>query len=149
MEPAPDEIRAWTSIADVVQWAGLPGTVGDLASPLGALMQMLGTDGAEHWRVLAFMPKAVFEEAVGRWEAAGVAPSPTQVSQAGLIGYGTRVAAGIRDPPPSGPVPTPPPTGLTLDRKARTFRLAEVVDQAMDGDGEIMTQDDLAAAFKE
>eukprot|EP00971_Amphidinium_carterae_P116741 2312242-Amphidinium_carterae.1 len=52
-----------------------------------SLIRILGTDGTDNWRVIAFMPSAQYDAVVTQWQIAGVAPSFIQISQAGIIGH--------------------------------------------------------------
>eukprot|EP00971_Amphidinium_carterae_P325875 6456403-Amphidinium_carterae.1 len=146
MEPTPEEVSSWTSLLDVCRWAGLGGDPADAGTALGSFLKVLGSNGSDHWRVLAFMPKERFQQLLSQWDAAGAAPSPIQLTQAGLVGFGARVAGGTEKSQVQ--IATPPTTVTVSTKKARSFKLGDVVDQTLDGDGEYLDHDELAKAFR-
>eukprot|EP00971_Amphidinium_carterae_P334490 6469807-Amphidinium_carterae.1 len=148
MDPTPEEVSSWKSILDVCSWAGLGGNPADAATPLGSFLKVLGSDGNDHWRVVAFMPKERFQQLMTQWDAAGAAPTPIQLTQAGLVGYGARVAGGTEKPQAISNAAPSVVVQAGHTKKARSFKLGDVVNQTLDGDGEPLDHDDVAKAFK-
>eukprot|EP00971_Amphidinium_carterae_P298641 5933074-Amphidinium_carterae.1 len=61
MDPTPAELARWAAVGDVLAWAGIVGTAGDVSTPLGSLLNGLGFAGGEHWLALALITLAEVE----------------------------------------------------------------------------------------
>ena len=59
MEPTPEEMAAWRTVDDIIDWSGMQGDGDEPESPRGSFITMLGISGTTHWRVVALMPPDV------------------------------------------------------------------------------------------
>ena len=86
MDPSAAEILTFATLNDVATWAALPD------APRDEWWQHLGVRGDAHIRVIGGMSKADHAALTTTWQYQGVAPTPAQISQVGLIGRAVRVA---------------------------------------------------------
>ena len=100
MDPTPTEVAALNACMLIAEWVPVDGEESADASTFrGALFRALGIRGDMHPRVLAGMSEASFNTAVGTVQVsegeALRAPTPAEVSQAGLMMRAARVSCGL------------------------------------------------------
>eukprot|EP00971_Amphidinium_carterae_P327341 6458661-Amphidinium_carterae.1 len=98
MEPSSEEMSSWSSVSDVLKWAGFADDPGEEGTVSNSFLQLLGAHPAQHWRPLAMMPEDHLQSLIDQWQGTGEQaawrPSPFECSQAALVGFAARCAAG-------------------------------------------------------
>jgi hypothetical protein len=89
MDPSADEMLTLTTVGAVALWTGMS----ELTR--AALFAALGCAEEDHVRTIAAIPAVDFNSLVLTLQPAGVAATPTQRSQAGLLGRTCRVVCGV------------------------------------------------------
>ena len=135
MDPDEATRATLTTVTHVAAWAGLAGIEADRATPRGSLFQLLGLDGTEYPRSIAILPKDDMTAAIQRWQlqnaaGAAVAPTMTQLGQAGIFARTCRCVSGIPESSAAStsvPVPVTAPTVATSN--TRKVKMSQVINQ--------------------
>ncbi len=104
MEPSQEEFRQFSSLNDICTWVGLPGDPHEQDGARGALLFALGADDSTHWRAVAAMSVDDYQTVLDGCltadeQGAEARLTPTQLSQAGLVGRFARVCGGASGSP--------------------------------------------------
>ena len=146
--PSPEEWAQMDTLAKVAAWAGLAGSIGDLSTPLGSFLRLLGSDGKDHPRVLAALAEADYVKLVNTWvlkipapnpsdPAIDQAPTPMQLGQVGLLGKTCRTMC-------SSTAVAPGPAASSSKRR---IKLSAVINQDDDYDVDILDESTVANAY--
>eukprot|EP00971_Amphidinium_carterae_P063674 1260013-Amphidinium_carterae.2 len=146
MDPKPDEISRWVSVGDVVDWAGLSGSVDDDSTPKGSLLKTFGFAGGEHWRGLALATSVEVDAVLAEWKLGGEPPSLAAMLMARSVFHGAWHASGLRRDVSASPAGTNAPVSVTP--VGRRFKMASIIDQTMDEDRELLSTESLTEAYK-
>ena len=84
MEPTPSEVLAFTTLHDVLTWAGF-GAEDEDAAAGQLLLQVFGLKPTDHVRVVGSVPEQRFNQALLPWKVGDRAPSFAEASNGGLI----------------------------------------------------------------
>ena len=136
------------TILKVAAWSGLAGAVGDLGTPLGSFLRLLGSDGSEHPRVLAALTEADYTKLVSTWvlkmpgaspadPLVDQSPSPIQLGQVGVLGKTCRTMCST----------TNTVTSTTSAGSKRKIKLLAVINQDDDCDVDILDETTVANAY--
>ena len=95
MEPTTQELEGMKTVQDLCEYADLE-DAGELAdNPRLSFLKVLGAKPTAKTMLVANISKDAWDIAMNRWQINGEAPSPIQLSSAGMVGITARLAAGI------------------------------------------------------
>jgi hypothetical protein len=95
MEPTTQELEGMKTVQDLCEYADLE-DAGELAdNPRLSFLKVLGAKPTTKTMLVANISKDAWDIAMNKWQISGEAPSPIQLSSAGMVGITARLAAGI------------------------------------------------------
>ena len=96
IDPSPEDVLTFKTVADVLVWAAVPGEIADEKTMQGAVMLALGATAAMPPRAIGAISEADFLGVIDKIQVDGQPPTPVQRSTAGLCGRACRVASGTQ-----------------------------------------------------
>ena len=161
-EPTEEELRTFTSLDAVADWAGIPhrnsADDGGTTSPRGTLFALLGASGSTHPRNVAAIPVEDFTATLQDWKVAGAAPTPILRASVGLLGTAVRMASGVLRPRREQEALAKEEADLERKRSIEStalaipgekkIKLATVIDQTNDAEVGAMPEADVEEAYR-
>lgn len=155
MDPDPAVAVTLVTLDLVAQWAGLEGPPNDATTTRGSLFRHLGFLGTEHPRHMGIQTAADYQAMLAGWRItpaatttepnpAPVAPTFSQLGQAGLFGRTCRVLSGTEASTVVAPPPVPPAPSTSATRK---IKMAQVINQTDDDEVEPLTNAEIHQAY--